>query len=137
MLWVSTDVTTVLKFRDFFRSQNSDRVWIDLSAIPSTDLGTECKSIAEHHSNCAVFLGYLEPGWMVSMQHQTLMRRLIRKFPVAMCCFYTESLPFSWKNEIEFLFSEPGNSNHGSPNSINDGGSVHHESEVRHGQAVD
>ena len=106
MLYVSTNIQTYSQFKEHFQSKWSKHTFLDLSNIPSTELATHCKSVLEHHYNVCIFLGYLEPGWMMEPTHQTILRSIIRKFPVALVCNYVESLPFSWKNEIDILYSE-------------------------------
>ena len=78
---------------------------IDLSKVECSKLADECMSIVEHHKNSCVFLGYLEPGWMLDPQNQTKMRKLFRTFPVGLVTFFTESLPYSWKNEIDVIYT--------------------------------
>lgn len=108
-------------FRERFRSEH-EGVFLDLSKTPSNQLADESDSIVNHHSNCAVFLGYLEPGWMLDPTHQTRLRKLFRKFPVAFLMNFVESIPFSWKTDIDTLYvRKPIN---GQSNSINNGGSL-------------
>jgi hypothetical protein len=106
MLYVSTNISTYSQFKEHFQSKWSKHTFLDLSNIPSSELSTHCKSVLEHHSNVCIFLGYLESGWMMEPTHQTILRSVIRKFPIALVCNYVESLPFSWKNEIDILYSE-------------------------------
>jgi hypothetical protein len=83
-----------------------DAQFLDLSKVPSFQLADEAESILNHHKSCCVFLGYLEPGWMLEPTHQTRIRKLFRKFPVAVVTHFTDSLPFSWKNEIDTFYTE-------------------------------
>lgn len=80
------------------------RFTIDISQVPSSDIITQCEAIIQHHSATSIFLGFLEPGWMMSSESQTRMRPIFRKFKVGFVCVHPESIPFSWKNEIETLF---------------------------------
>ena len=105
MLHVCTDITQYKEFRDVFMSTYKDITVLDLSKVSSNKLATEANSLVSHHAKCAVFLGYLEPGWMLDMQFQTQMRKMIRKFPVFMVTMFVESIPFSWKNEIDTLYT--------------------------------
>ena len=86
-------------------SQFSKGFNIDLSRIPSADIILQSESIFQHHSDTSIFLGFLEPGWMLSPENQTRMRPIFRKFKVGFVCFHKQSIPFSWKNEIETLYS--------------------------------
>jgi hypothetical protein len=128
MLFVSTDVRTFAEFRDRFHADNGGRRVIDMSKVPSAMLATEAATVCAHHANVAVFLGYLEPGWMLDAAHQTAMRAMIRKFPVGMVCHFVESLPFSWKNEINTVYTaRPIN---GSAPAVHDGCALQHEPPV-------
>ena len=101
-----------------------DKTFLDLSKHPPANLASESMSIVSHQTNCCVFIGYLEPGWMLEPNHQVILRKLIRKFPVAIKCFYLDSIPFSWKNETETIYiPTPLNSN-GTACSVDDGSSV-------------
>jgi hypothetical protein len=44
---------------------------------------------------------------MLDGPSQTIMRKLFRKFDVAMVTNFMDSLPLSWKNEINTLYTEP------------------------------
>lgn len=105
MLIVCTDIRKYKDFRDTFMETHKGVTVLDLSKVASAKLAGEAMSLVAHHTNCAVFLGYLEPGWMMDMQLQTQMRKMIRKFPVAMVTMFVESIPFSWKNEIDTLYT--------------------------------
>lgn len=129
MLYVCLDVLNYQKFRDTFRETFESR-FIDLSKAPSAQLANEVDSIVNHHTNCCVFLGYLEPGWMLESAHQTRIRKLFRKFPVAITTHFVESLPFSWKNEIHTLYTESPLNKNGEANSLNDGSSIQEQSKL-------
>jgi hypothetical protein len=105
MIYLCTDVSKFQEFLQDFRKTHEKKYFIDLSKIPPDNLATECDSIVGHHNDCVVFLGYLEPGWMLDNMSQTRMRKLFRKFPVGLVINYTESLPFSWKNEIDIVYT--------------------------------
>ena len=123
MLYISTDLSKFHEFSEDFQKTHESEHYIDLSKIPLIDLASECDSIVAHHKNCSVFLGYLEPGWMIDSASQTRLRKLIRKFPVAVVCYFLESLPFSWKNEIDILYLK--NPKNGSATIVDNGSSLH------------
>jgi hypothetical protein len=124
MLYISTELSQIKTFTEKWRSMFSDMLFLDLSKHPSSNLASESSAIVSHQSNCCVFLGYIEPGWMLEPTHQVILRKLIRKFPVAMVSFYMDSIPFSWKNETEVIYmGKPLNSN-GTSDSVDDGGSI-------------
>lgn len=105
MLYISTNIIKYNEFLHLFKENFKDVECIDLSRIISTNLANECMSIVDHHKDCCVFLGYLEPGWMLEPQNQTRIRKLFRKFPVAMVTRFTDSLPYSWKTEVEVIYT--------------------------------
>lgn len=80
------------------------RFAINISQIPCSEIIDQCEAIFQHHANTSIFLGFVEPGWMLSSESQTRMRRIFRKFKVGFVCIHMESIPFSWKNEIETIF---------------------------------
>lgn len=124
MLYISTNLLKFQEFSELFQKTHETEKFIDLSKVALVDLASECDSVVGHHKDCIVFLGYLEPGWMLDSSSQTRIRKLIRKFPVAMTCFFLESLPFSWKNEIDILYLK--DSKNGSTTTFNDGSNLHH-----------
>jgi len=126
MLYVCTDLTKFSEFCRSFSKTHEDIKFIDLSKISSSNLADECESIVKHHKSCCVFLGYLEPGWMLEMPHQTRIRKLIRTFPVGLVTHYIESIPYSWKNEIDVLYTADALNKNGDPNTINDGCALQH-----------
>lgn len=130
MLYICDDVTCYKQFLESFQKLYSTLEYIDLSKLPSTSLAAEATSIVEHHKSCYVFLGYLEPGWMLDASSQVQLRRLFRKFPVGVVTQFSESLPFSWKNEIHTIYTFQSAHANGEPYSIHNGRSVHHQSEV-------
>jgi len=79
------------------------RVDIDLSMTPTSELAEQCEILMSHRTDCRVFLGYLEPGWMLDPKHEARIRGLFRQFQTTLVCFHLKSLPFSWKNEIDII----------------------------------
>lgn len=106
MLWVSTDITNFKEFRDMFRKAHQDKTYIDLSKVSLKDLVEQSDAIIQHQKNCIIFLGHLEPGWMLEPMHQTRLRKLFRKFETALITHFSESLPFSWKTEIDTIYTQ-------------------------------
>jgi len=130
MLYVCTEITQFQSFLELFRKRNETLRFVDLSKLSPESLAIECDSIVQHHKDCCVFLGYLEPGWMIEPSHQTRIRKLFRKFPVGLVLHYVESLPHSWKNEIDIVYTYNDLKKHGESNSIHNGSSVHDKSKV-------
>lgn len=123
MLWVCSNLSKYNEFRETFKNAHNSQL-IDLSSVVSTKLADEAEAIVDHHADCIVFLGFLEPGWMLESGHQTRMRELIRKFPVAMVTHFIQSIPYSWKNEIDMLYTEGTLNGNGTPNALNNGSSL-------------
>ena len=106
MLFVCTDIKQFHTFAEKFKQMYDSKQVLDLSKVACSNLASESLSIVGHHSDVVVFLGYLEPGWMLEYAHQVQLRKLIRKFPVGMICKFVDSIPFSWKNEIDTVYTE-------------------------------
>lgn len=132
MLYISTNIRRFETFKYKFKSEHEKGVYIDLSKLPTLDLVSELSNAEQHISEASIFLGYLEPGWMLMPHYQTLMRKAIRKFRIGMVCHYLESLPHSWKNEIYTLYIVNPNNKNGDSKTLNDGSTVQHEPAVRH-----
>lgn len=130
MLWVCTDVTQFNAFKKTFRDEHASLPWMDVSTVPLNSLLDQCESILAHHPSACVFLGYLEPGWMLEPTHQTRMRSVFRKYPVGIVLHFSQSLPFSWKNEIEVVYPVNPSQQHGDTRAIDDGGAVHDQPKV-------
>ena len=101
---------------------------IDMSKLPAERLADECDSVLQHHKTCTIFLGYLDVGWMLDPRHEARIRNTIRKFDVYMITFHLESLPFSWKNEIDTLYIQDVKNGH--PKAIHHGCAVQAEPQV-------
>jgi len=100
---------------------------IDLSKLPIELLADECEKIIQHHKTCILFLGYVDVGWMLDPRHEARIRPAIRKFETHMVSFHLESIPHSWKNEIDTLYVQsPKN---GDAKTINDGCTLQDKSE--------
>jgi hypothetical protein len=128
MLFITTTLSNFKEFRGNFKKSHENLTFLDLSKLSSKQLAEEANSIVSHHKNACVFLGYLEPGWMLEPVHQTQLRKLFRKFPVAMLTHFVESLPFSWKNEIDTIYI--GSFVNGISNSLNNGSTLQDQLEV-------
>jgi len=104
MLFVCTDVSKFQRFKEKFKTQNMNVQFHDLSKLPSENLAQDCMGILNHYDTSAVFLGYIEAGWMLNPTNNIFLRYLIRKFPVGIVCNYTDSIPYAWKNGIDTLY---------------------------------
>jgi hypothetical protein len=85
---------------DLSNHEFAKRFTIDLSRVPSDELITHCELALQHHSSGSIFLGFLEPGWMLSPEHQTRMRPVFRTLDVGFVCYHLESVPYSWKENL-------------------------------------
>ena len=131
--FTETEIYKEMLFVYFFLESFSEirkQIDIDLSMLSSELLADECDRILDHHSDKKVFLGYLEPGWMLDPKHDARIRRLIRKFDVYMVCVFPESLSFSWKNEIGLVYLD--SKKDGPSQIVHDGDSVQSECKVEH-----
>jgi len=99
-----------------------------MSKLPSDKLADECDNILQHHKACSIFLGYLDVGWMLDPRHEARIRNLIRKFDVYLITFHIESLPFSWKNEIDTVYVQKHKD--GGAKTINNGCALQAQSEI-------
>jgi hypothetical protein len=102
---------------------------IDMSRIPADQLADECDNVLQHHSVCSIFLGYLDVGWMLDPRHEARIRCVLRKFDVYLVTFHLESLPFSWKNEINTVYIPELKD--GPAETINDGRTLQTESQTK------
>jgi hypothetical protein len=102
----------------------------DLSKTPSYELADVCSNILQHHVSARIFLGYLDIGWMLDPKHEARIRNIIRRFEVYLVTFHLESIPHSWKNEIDTLYIE--NPKDGSSKVINNGCAMHTEPKDKH-----
>jgi hypothetical protein len=99
-----------------------------MSKIPSEKIADECDNILQHHKTCKLFFGYLDVGWMLDPKHEARIRNCIRKFEVHMITFHLDSVPHSWKNEINTLYVQ--NTKNGRTEVINDGCALQPESKA-------
>ena len=130
MLDVCTDITKFHTFLELFQKKYEHNRLIDISKISSENLADNSDSILSHQKDCCIFLGYLEPGWMLEPHNQTRLRKLFRKFPVGIVLQYVESLPHSWKNEIDTVYTFNDLNKHGDPDSIHNGSIIHNKSQI-------
>lgn len=111
---------------DFLKQYPDALNWCDSSV---DEIITQAETVISHHSDCAVFLGYLE-GWMLSIPQEIRLRPLLRKFPVCVLSRWPMSLPLAWKNELDLLHVNPSQQ-YGDATSYNDGrigqDTLHHE----------
>jgi hypothetical protein len=105
--------------------------FLDLSKLSSDRLVEEAEALMGHHKSCSIYLGYLEPGWMLDPKHEIRLRNLIRKFDVHLICWFLESLPFSWKNEIGTIY-RPESQQNGHTQIIDNGSSYQHKPKAKH-----
>lgn len=126
MLWVYTSLYDAE--RGFLKRYPGALNWSDCTV---DELITQAETVLAHHSECAVFLGYLE-GWMLSIPQEIRLRPLLRKFPVCMISRWPMSLPLAWKNELELLHVNPSQ-HYGVAPPHNDGGSREDSVHDEHG----
>jgi hypothetical protein len=77
---------------------------IDISSIPSADLVEHVETIRTHQKiQTTIYLGFLDPIWMLSPYHETLLRRAIRECRLILLTSDPTLLSFSWKNGLDSL----------------------------------
>lgn len=130
MIYLCDSIQQYKWFAEHFRSLYKNFECIDLSKIHSNSLAKEAMLVTEHHKQCCVFLGHIEPGWMLDAASQVQLRELFRKFPVGLVTEFSESIPFSWKNEIDTIYTFKSLQKNGESVSIDNGSSVQDKSEV-------
>jgi hypothetical protein len=104
MIFTCIGINNYKKFKTIFKDKFKETIYIDLSNKSLLSIIDDIDILISHHSTCSIFLGYLEPGWMLNLNHQTMLRKLFRKFNVGFVCEFVESIPFSWKTDTEILF---------------------------------
>ena len=76
---------------------------IDLSALRPSDLVSTLETICQHKTATDVWIGFIDPLWMLTEPERIRMRDCIRKLNVTMVCSNPRLLPLSWKAEIANL----------------------------------
>ena len=80
----------------------------DLSGLPLDELCESALSIFEHQKDATIWLGYLD-GWMLSPIEAVRLRKPLRAFHCIVVSKHPMSFSHSWKNEIDWIYTIPGN----------------------------
>lgn len=88
---------------DTFVREQYGKDWIDLSGIPPDQLAEQAETLISHKATAPIYLGFLDPLCMLTPYHETRLRPLLRHRHVLLLCSDPVSLPFAWKNGIDFL----------------------------------
>ena len=84
--------------------QEKETGFIDLSKIPSSELAEQTETIRTHQKEqTSIYLGFLDPLFMLTPYHETILRRSIQSCRVVLVCSDPTALSFFWKNGIEEL----------------------------------
>ena len=84
--------------------QERESGFIDLSKLPSADLADQTETIRTHQKGqTSIYLGFLDPLFMLTPYHETILRRSIQSCRVVLVCSDPTALSFCWKNGIEEL----------------------------------
>lgn len=84
--------------------QEQETGYIDLSKLPSSDLAEQTETIRKHQKEkTSIYLGFLDPLFMMTPYHETILRRSIQSCRVVLVCSDPTALSFCWKNGIEEL----------------------------------
>jgi hypothetical protein len=104
----------------------------DMSAVPLDELADAIVEIHSHRKTATLWFGYLD-GWMLTPREEVLLRRVLRDFSCHAISHFPLSFSQSWKNEIDWVYTEEGN--HGLSNPHHDGSALHDGSQARHGHS--
>lgn len=80
----------------------------DLSGLPLDELCDSALSIHEHQREATIWFGYMD-GWMLTPCEEVLLRRLLRSFHCIVVTQHPLSFSHSWKNEIDWIYTNPAN----------------------------
>ena len=84
------------------RSQETD--FIDLSNIACENLAEQLETIRTHQKGTpTVYVGFLDPVFMLSPYHETILRRSIGSCRILLLTSDPGTLSLSWKNGIDSL----------------------------------
>lgn len=103
----------------------------DLSTTPLATLVEHAMAIHDHHTTGTLWFGYLD-GWMLTPQEETILRKVLRKFPCSCISHFPLAFSQAWKNEVDFIHVEAQLHDDGDTSTNNNGGTVHDRSEVGH-----
>jgi len=92
----------LVKGDTLLRSQETD--FIDLSNVTSENLAEQLETIRTHQKGTpTVYIGFLDPVFMLSPYHETILRRSIATCRVLLLTSDPGTLNLSWKNGIDLL----------------------------------
>jgi hypothetical protein len=82
-----------------------ERDWIDLSNSPSNRLAEQADTVRTHQTSMTtIYLGFLDPLFMLSPQHETLLRKVITACRVILLTSDPGALSLFWKNGLSELY---------------------------------
>lgn len=77
---------------------------VDLSNIVPSDIAGHVETVRTHQKNTiSIYLGYLDPIYMISQYHETVLRRSIQSCNVILTTSDPTALSLCWKNGIDYL----------------------------------
>lgn len=81
-----------------------ETISVDLSNILSTDLAEQVETVRTHQKDpVSIYLGYLDPVYMISPYHETILRRSIQSCKLILTTSDPTALSLCWKNGIDYL----------------------------------
>ena len=84
--------------------RDKERDFIDLSKVSSDQLAEQVETIRTHQTEPkTVFIGYIDPLYMLSPYHETILRRGLTDCRIVFVCSDPTALSFCWKNGITEL----------------------------------
>lgn len=106
-----------------------ERNVIDLSNTPSARLAEQANTVRTHQTSMTtIYLGFLDPLFMLTPHHETLLRKVIDACRVILLTSDPGALSLFWKNGISELHlygtRQGEDDNSGRPKIVDDGGVV-------------
>jgi hypothetical protein len=110
--------------------------YIDVSKTRGSEITETMATIYSHHPGSAIYLGFVDPLFMLTPPHEASCRRVFRGCTVALVCSNPLLLPYSWKNGTSKLVVVGSKTKTDSSNSppLHHGGSPLLQHEAGHGR---
>jgi hypothetical protein len=87
-----------------FSTLNLPKGILDIASLCPSELVQTLETICQHKSTATVWVGYLDPLWMLTEPERIRMRECIRKLTVYMVCSNPRLLPMGWKMELQDVY---------------------------------
>ena len=135
MLWVYAGLD-ILKTAHLARSE-LPAGFLDLSKVTTDSLPTAINDFCDHHKTGHIYIGYLDPLYMLHPMEETVMRRGFCQCDMSIVVSNPYILPLSWKNGTKHLRVVESTKHVEIAKVIHDGSASHIRDEAEHGRATD